>query len=323
MKQSIFTFISLITVFTISCKKDKIELPYTSYIIDQSIDFQKVNMNSAGSLYASGGNDQKGIIYRSGDGGLNWVAMNNIFDKSINDAIINSDSTGFCADKDVLIYLTSDAGGSWQQYYPNDWPLSVNRNLRNICQVNDSLIFICGGKNYGNGLIYRSVDGGLNWDFSEFNHELRSITFNTPLNGVAVGYGVILRTNDGGENWDVIKSPSEYYMGVVGDGGSYYWACGFNGGIYRSDDHGNSWSTIKDKDNSISSRDRFTCIDRNSDMHLITCGISGLTGISKDNGESWDFYESFSEADINSVVIKSSGKAVAVGERGRIFTVTY
>ena len=321
MTFKVYRTFCLISILFYSCSKDHDLLPYSSTQLDPAIDFKGIHLTTSGKLYVSGGNPSLGVIFESNDNGLSWIDKQTYFDKWINDIWVNDQNEGLCIDQDVLIYRSVDEGSSWNQYFPEEWPLSVTRNLRDLIQVDSSKYLICGGKNFSNGLIYFSENNGVDWDFEEFNHELRSIYFNDPTNGVAVGYGTVLHTSDGGSSWRIIDTYNEYYTGVTGDFGQRYWSCGFNGGIYFSNNNGINWDRIKSSNKTFSARDRFTCIQRHPSGKIVCCGVDGLIAISSDNGSNWSFYESFMGKTINDFVIINSKKAVAVADDGYIFTV--
>jgi photosystem II stability/assembly factor-like uncharacterized protein len=317
-----FAGISIILLFS-TCGKDRDLLPFSSDVINNSIDLNGIHKTESGVLYISGGNETKGIVYKSDDNGVSWKEQNDVFDKWVNDVWMNDDETGISVDQDVLIYTTTDGAVSWQQYYPEVWPLSVNRHLRDIWQIDTSIYFICGGKNFNKGLIYVTKNNGDDWEFTEFQHELRGIFFNNLQSGIAVGYGVILKTDDQGSSWRVIDSPREFYTGITGDGKSTYWACGFNGGLYHSNNNGENWERIKDPNKAFSSRDRFTCIDRINNGSIIASGFDGIVAISKDNGNSWSFYESFLGNMVNDIKIIAPGSAIAVADNGFVFRLEF
>jgi photosystem II stability/assembly factor-like uncharacterized protein len=304
-----------------SCSKDHELLPFSSTQLDPAIDFKGIHLTSSGKIYVSGGNPEFGVIYESIDNGLTWKDKQTYFDKWINDIWINDQSDGICIDQDVLIYRSTNEGDSWKQYFPEEWPLSVTRNLRDVIQIDSSSYFICGGKNFSNGLVYSSKNHGVDWEFEEFNHELRVIYFNDPLNGVTVGYGTVLHTSNGGDSWTIIDTYREFYTGITGDKSQKYWSCGFNGGLYLSNNNGVSWDRIKKSNKTFSNRDRFTCIQRHTSGKIVACGVDGLIAISSDNGSSWRFYESFMGKTINDVMVISNVKAIAVADDGYIFSV--
>ena len=301
-----------------SCKKDRDQLPFEEIRIGTGHDLKGIHKDQSGRLFVSGGDDSRGVIYYSSDSGRTWKLRTQTFDKSINDIWIESDDSGFSIDKDVLIYSTKNAGSSWSQYFPDSWPLSVNRNLRDIIRSDSSTMVICGGKDFGNGLIYVSHDNGDTWEYSEYTHELRGVSLKPGGHGLAVGYGAVLMTVNNGDDWTIIDSPSEYFTGITGGMNGQYFLCGFNGGLYITLDDGSSFRNLKKNNKLFSSRDRFTCISARNNI-IIACGENGLAGVSSDNGDSWNFYESFNNGDVNDVVIITSQLAVAAGDDGKIY----
>lgn len=301
-----------------SCEKERDMLPFEELQTGIESDLRGIHMDNSGRLFVSGGDDDHGFVYISSDSGKTWQLKTNTFDKSVNDIWMETDDTGFTVDKDVLIYSTDNAGSSWSQYLPDSWPLSVNRNLRDITRSDSSTLVICGGKNFGNGLIYVSHDNGITWEYSEYTHELRGVSFRGSGKGLAVGYGVVLRTSSNGDDWLIIDSPSEFFTGITVGNNDAYFLCGFNGGLYATFNDGDSWKNLKKNNRTFSSRDRFNCIASHLNT-IVACGENGLAGISTDNGETWKFYKSFNNGSINDVVILSAGLAIAAGDDGKVY----
>ena len=191
-----FIFILGFSVLFTACQKELPDHPYAVFSTGLPGDVEAFSQNGADWIYACGGVPNDGWVIRSNDRGTTWQVVSRGFLNSLNCIWFVDELTGYAVDSDVLIFKTTDGGFTWTQFYPDAWPLSVNRNLRSLCFVNDSVGFACGGKNFGNGLIYKTSDGGEHWDFQEFEHELRSIRFLDINTGFAIGYGVVLVTEN-------------------------------------------------------------------------------------------------------------------------------
>ncbi|MBL4654225.1 MAG: hypothetical protein JKY33_00195, partial [Bacteroidia bacterium] len=80
----------------------------------------------------------------------------------------------------------------------------TENDLYSIYFYNDSIGFAVGGKNYWEGTILRSTDGGETWSrkLSTVNWELRETVFTSIDTGFIVGKRkTIIKTVDGGETW--------------------------------------------------------------------------------------------------------------------------
>ncbi len=121
--------------------------------------------------------------------------------------------------------------------------------IQSICFVNDTLGFACGQQLTGIAdtaydLIYRTTDGGHNWELVLKRLEdpafgLQDIAFHDEKNGVAVGqFGKIYLTKDGGDTWILSEIPEGindalFAAMVVTWAGHYPIAGGYLAGIFR------------------------------------------------------------------------------------------
>lgn len=86
------------------------------------------------------------------------------------------------------------------------------RNMNAIHIINPSQIVIGGGNESNDSLqeIFKSNDGGLNWEFSHnvFGPWVSSMAYKDAVNGFAVGYsGLILKTVNGATSFIQVSAP--------------------------------------------------------------------------------------------------------------------
>ncbi len=128
------------------------------------------------------------------------------------------------------------------------------------CAAPSANVILVGGER---GELYRSTDGGENWDRIEAAKDaIRSIRFAGPKNGIMICDGpAAYYTTDGGETWT--KSDSEFKFTVFQGWGSRpeqsatltdccmasetdAWACCEEGVVFRSTDGGRTWQVHTD-----------------------------------------------------------------------------
>jgi photosystem II stability/assembly factor-like uncharacterized protein len=316
----ILLFILFLIAF-ISCKKDQSELPADPVYLPTGADIRCIFISGPDTIFLCGGDDASGIILRSVNGGENFEIISNSFNKPINSMWFIDSNKGFAVDNDVIIYKTTDGGFTWNGFYPAVYPLSVNRNLRSIMFVNDSTGFVCGGKNFGNGLIYKTTNGGATWTFTEFSHELRGIWFNEGLQGTTCGYGTMMQSNDGGQSWDLQTGFNEYFTGLKKDPEGNLWACTFSGDMYSGGKNGDNWYKMNDHSD-LPSGFRLNCIDAKAGV-IVGAGPGGSLIVSKDNGAQWSVYSSFNENTIYDIKLLSSKSAIACGKNGSLYKINF
>lgn len=301
--------------FVTSCKKELPGLPYQKLSSPVSVAFRDVHVFNANEFVISGGDNDKGAVLYTYDGGLTWEISKSTFENPVNSIYFLNRDTGFCADGDILIYKTTNGGHDWNAFYGTSWPLTVNRNLRDIWFTTDSTGFVCGGKNYGNGVLFKTENSGNYWSFNEYSHEYRGICFQDDRNGIMCGYGSLLYTTDGGTSFNPIDNKNSYYTGI-GQFNGLYWMCDFNGGVYTFTGSGQNWREVRNAKTWNTSHHQQNCIALSQDGVIAVSGPNGFFSWSRDNGSSWNDRTSFDGSDILQIAWIDNRNLIAVGKNG-------
>ena len=292
--------------------------PYTSVDTGMPGDVESIYRVSDDTLYASGGVPGNGWILRSTVNGYTWEAVAGPFLNPLNSIFFTNAANGYVADADVLIFRTNDQAQSWNQFYPNQWPLNVNRNLRDIYFTDATHGYICGGKNFGNGLIYRTTDGGATWSFSEFNHELRAVRFQTPSEGIVVGYGACLETNDGGISWNIGDGEGLYFMDAEVMKGKLYRVT-LDGRVEVRETPTAPWNRIREKSSHMHTSSKAFCIGISDQEDIVLGGLDGFVSVRRYGETSWKDYRTFDGTSVHDIEFTKDGQIIAAGENGKIF----
>jgi len=283
MRRIILLLLVLSTFF--SCKKDVPSIPSVRIPLPAGSTMRDVSIPQENHWVICGKHQDKGIVLVTKDAGVTWSTT--YFLNEINTIQMQDSLNGVAGDSDILLFTTQDGGLNWGQFYPNIFPLSVNRILRSSCYANATTGFVCGGKNFENGVLYRTEDGGENWNFTEYNHELRSIAFADELNGVMVGYGVVYRTSDSGLNWTLTSNTGLFYTGIAYNINSGYWASAFDGSILNSTNNGINWTRKKKGSSWDSANWALNCIAVSPTGIVASAGPNGHITWSDNGGNSW------------------------------------
>jgi photosystem II stability/assembly factor-like uncharacterized protein len=148
------------------------------------------------------------------------------------------------------------------------------------------------------GTLYRSFDNGLTWD-SLFYHSQGGLTsvFSIDDETIILGtWGGIIKSADSGQTWyqvldvlnsEVVNDIGSNSQGILFAGSISYIGGDYPGGIYRSDDNGESWNLVGLEYNFVSSVE----INSYDTVFVGTRGhwYSGGGGVfmSSNNGNSW------------------------------------
>lgn len=197
------------------------------------------------------GSSPSGDVYRSSDGGLNWIKHSMelplLFGgsadllKSI--SFLNRD-TGFAVTSYGTILKTIDRGLNWQKdsaFRPGYDKTGIFENVF-IYDINN--IFISGG----GGTVIKSSDCGNHWYIkSGCKNDITASYFLNGKTGYCAGEkGIIMKTNNNGFNWIIQDSETDFRLNTI-----YFsdynigFAAGENGIIMKTTDSGNIWSVQK------------------------------------------------------------------------------
>ncbi|MGM0449261.1 MAG: WD40/YVTN/BNR-like repeat-containing protein [Pseudomonadota bacterium] len=172
------------------------------------------------------------------------------------------------------------------------------------------------------GHIYRTEDGGENWDTAVGtidNPDRFHLNGITQVEGgdlyIAGESGLIFRSTDNGDSWETVEPGyTGSFFGVVGTGDGGVLAYGLRGNIYRSED-GDEWTSV----DSTTSRTLNTA-HVNDDGEIAVVGNDGAVVYSDDGGQSFSSFVRPSRHSYVGVRLIPNEGLVLVGERGAVRT---
>ncbi len=266
------------------------------------------------SLLASGGNlfagTADGGVFRSTDGGNNWMPVNNGFgNQSIYIYSLAVSGTMLFAGTNVGVYRTTDNGANWTQ---------INNGLGSqyvfSFAVNGTTVF---AGTYLNG-VYRTTDNGANWtqiNNGLSNQTVRSLVMNGPALFAGADYNSVYRTTDNGANWMQVNNglSNILYVYSLAVSGTALFAGTYENGVYRTTDNGLIWTQVN---NGLG--------NQSYAYSLVVSGTSMFAGTSRgvyrtaDSGANWTaFNEGLTHFDGRSLLI--NGNNLFVGTNGGVF----
>ncbi|MEJ5305262.1 MAG: YCF48-related protein [Ignavibacteria bacterium] len=220
---------------------------------------------------------ENGLIMKTTNGGLNWVAQNSWVTSRLYDIKFLNPDSGFAVGASGLVLKTTDGGNNWiTSYYQTS-------TIYTIEIISKDLVLI--GSAYSGGQLAKSTDFGNSWTAvtsSALSSSVYSIFFlnettgwlGTASNGILftndggqtwlqqmplsniiydikfknsqVGFasdskGYIFITVDGGLNWIPYLTPSKRALRAIAVDGDNVYVVGDAGSIYRSTNNGNTW----------------------------------------------------------------------------------
>ncbi|MCP4205113.1 MAG: hypothetical protein GY769_24655 [bacterium] len=227
------------------------------------------------------------------------------------------------------ILYSHDQGSTWQQADS----VPTRAMLTAVFLHDDQLGWAVGH----DATILRTRDGGANWELvysaPEEQLPLLDVRFDDADNGVAIGaYGYFLTTSDGGDSWTFVEmaaATAEENLEVdpfaYDEGGDYHlnhlarsesgrlYIAAEAGTVYRSDDEGQSWTTLP----SPYEGSFFSSLPLDDDSLLIF-GLRGHLFRSDDAGDTWEEMDSGTQAMLTDGVRLDDGTVVLIGLEGTI-----
>jgi len=179
------------------------------------------------------------------------------------------------------------------------------------------LFAVCDTPLGSGGAVYRSGDGGNNWEpVYRTDHSLQTVSFMDAQRGIAAGLnGSVIMTSDGGESWSEIDPHLMGYESFYGSDAS--------GGLYRLAGSSGRLFTLEGTE-SVSFRDTFLCGCFLRDMDFAGPDFGMAVGDSSvfrtaDGGTVWN--STNLGVELLSVALADSARA-AVGARGGSIFIT-
>lgn len=209
-----------------------------------------------------------GVIYKTKDGGANWIECYNNQDSAIFfDGMEfwdheNGIAFGDPIDEHMVIITTQDGGESWQQTPAENIPEQLE--IEGGFAASGSSIVVQGDSKAWVGMggtkarVFYTEDKGLHWEVVEtpvFAGEgmrgIYSMAFKNEMEGIAVGGeyrhesppNSRVYTSDGGRTWKLGKGVDQYRSGSSYLFDNIYLATGLTG-TDVSYDGGRSWDSI-------------------------------------------------------------------------------
>jgi photosystem II stability/assembly factor-like uncharacterized protein len=257
------------------------------YFSTPSIGDIAVAQNDANIIYVGTGSDglRSNVIagkgmYKSIDGGESWqhiglddtghIGAVEINPENHNVVYVAAIGQAFNANEERGLYKTIDGGRNWEQvlYISDETGISDVEMLPGNPEVvfatawkaeRKPWTIISGGENEEGGL-FKSVDGGANWD---------KITKGLPT-GLIGKMDLALSPADSSVVYLLVEAPGD------------------EGGLYKSIDQGQTFEQVSDHDGIITRPFYYANIDVDPQNPDIVYAMSTGNFISKDGGENWE-----------------------------------
>jgi len=173
----------------------------------------KLFFNDSNTGWAIGEN----LILKSSNGGINWEPQNSVSNLNLKSVCFTDQENGWVLGEksehtgewnaDVIILNTKNGGDNWQiengGYFGGG-----DMSLNSLFFIDSDYGWATGGRDGGPSIL-KTIDGGLNWEWTGIDYWLNAIYFVNSTNGWGGGEG-IYHTINGGNNWSQQYDPGQY-----------------------------------------------------------------------------------------------------------------
>ena len=180
------------------------------------------------------------------------------------------------------------------------------------------------------GTLLKTIDGGNNWNevhTQQKGNWLNAVFFTDINTGYAAGWkGVLLKTNDSGANWaKIVSDKNIFFTAIQFTGGLTGFAAGADlirdeGVFYFTRDGGESWAKQTFRETTKIFDLHF--YDKQTGFILAEEDGKDMIFRSVDGGKNWKGYPTGTKHKLVSIFATGIGTVFAVGEQGKIITIT-
>ncbi len=303
-----------------SCTKESISPDYKVIKINTEAEIHNIFFNDSLSGYAVGGiKNESGYIFKTDDGGALWKEIFHS-DTNLNDIYFLTSEYGFACGDDILLLRTLDSGNNWEKVtYGWNPPEAYITPLKRIEFADDKNGYLTGGAFFSKGLVFRTENGGFWWEPEHFDNEMSASYFSEKKTGLFGGYGLITKTTDGAKTFQPVDIKGDFYTSFCFLTKETGFACGYNGGIYKTTDGGDNWKTVFQPNNLNLNRIHLNDITFTNTEKGIAVGNEGVILISNDSGDTWEKADKFTNNKLFSVTKRFDDYVWITSENGNIY----
>lgn len=196
---------------------------------------------NANTGFISGGSDYANLGYflKTTNGGINW-SINNISTTAMKTVYFTSASVGYIAGF-TSIFKSINGGNTWSSQFNSNRFFFMDLYFKNSLTG-----FAVGHENGGGGIICKTTNGGVDWNFINpvIYNQFTSIQFlNDTLGYISCTGGKIMKTTNGGNNWNVFSALgiSDGFNSLFFTSSETGFVVGDGSTIVKTTDGGISW----------------------------------------------------------------------------------
>lgn len=307
-----------------SCKKTAkpLKLSFQSIQTPVNSRISKTVWLNANTGYMCGGvKNASGFIYKTVDSGKTWEQVYQSNAYSFYDIAFINDTIAYCCGDKLFLLKSKDNGATWNEVKYNFTPEWFNYMPLRCITGDLNFLMIVGGDNYDTGNVLWFQGDEMRWVW-HFDHEFRTCLNFSQNNFLLAGYGTAYRTTDQGYSYKPTNLTGDYFTSSATINSRTGYACGYNGGIFKTSDEGVTWKKIYEENKVSKKRKHFNGICFTDEKNGWVVGNEGLIMKTTD-GENWIEMESIGSDDLISIVKDKTGHLIISSNTGKLFQISY
>lgn len=274
---------------------------------------------------------ERGHIVLSDDQAKSWTQAQVPVRVTLTSVMFVNEDLGWAVGHDGAVLRTKDAGNTWHKlldgYEANELILEHAQKLYRRAQEQVQSASQEAKEDAERHLENRYIQLQDAESFLEegASRPFLDIWFSNETEGYIFGaFGMFLHTRDGGENWesvhDRLDNPYWFHLNAAKKIGPSLFIVAEAGGIYRSDDDGQTWQKLESPYDG-----GFFGVTGDGKGQIIVFGLRGNAFVSYDNGRQWhkldtnstsSLFASARLGDDSTLLLGNGGTVVQVNSRG-------
>lgn len=316
----------LCILILVSCKREFLHVNIESKKIASSIDIESILFTSDDTVFLCGGlRAEKGEIFKSTDGGINWTKVYQGSDKLYSFYFCSDNNQAFAVGDSMRIEKSLDRGNTWENQIDLSYFWAYDRtSIRRICFFNKSEGFAIGNQSRENGNTLFTSNNGEYWSSVHGSNGLNDWWVFNKDSIIAVGYGIILKISNFEEGKPITKPlpmVGDYFTGIWFIDNKTGFVCGFNGGIYKTINGGLSWNEIYKSNSVLKKRIHFNDILFESNLVGWVSGYDGLLMKTTNGGNTWKQVKTYTTHNLKNMFYRNM-KLYITSENGSYFVIS-
>lgn len=265
-------------LWLVACNKHERIVPLTTMETGKQVRLYDLAVLSDSVWLACGGiRDREGWIFRTENAGVSWTASQVSEPRCVYSLGHAGGNTWWAGGDFLHLWKTDDGGVTWKLHWLGEQVPFHGQDRPGVrCWqwTSSQTGWFAGGENLGEGVIYRTGDGGASWSFSFHQHEFRGIAITEGDSGMVVGHGASMAVSGAPGSAMHTGFTGDFLTDVLATEDAQMMACGYDGGIYRFTDSGRTWTDVMENNDAVGERFNWNDLIDTGDGY-IACGNNG------------------------------------------------